>query len=341
LSQSGLAPVMVNLSGQDDGRQLDYSFSPASVSIPSNGTASSRLTVRAKQSLEEVDSRPFPFVVTASPADGSAGSVTAKGSLIQHRASPARLVLQPGEQRDPVQGVFQVSLFNPGQSAATFQLSASDLDGGCSYLFDTPVVNLKAGGQASTLLYVSPLQYLDAGEMIHTFSVSAQSSGDLTSAIRSEGRFIQAAIQRPGLVLSPSSQTSPGPAKFAIVVSNPRSTPLQIELRAYDPANQVKFRLVPTSLTIPPLSKATAQLEVFPVSGLLSGETKRVYAFSVAGYPANMPNPVVVEGSLLLVHGLTWRKLLPWLIAAVILMALGGAAILALAYFNYFPWPFP
>jgi hypothetical protein len=335
LSQTGQAPVTVNLSGQGDKSRLDLSCSPASVSIPAGGKVSSRLIVRSQQSLIEAESQVVPFVVTASPVDGMSEAANTQGRLVQLRAAPGELTLQPDEQRDPMTAVYTLSLFNRGQTAQTFRLTAGDSDGSCSYQFDTPSLNVPPNSQASTLLHVAPLQYLEGGEIIHTFTVTAQPAGITSPAIRSEGRFVQGAVQRIGLALSPTSQTSPGPAAFSVVVSNPRSTSLQIELRPYDTGNLCQFVIDPPTLSVPPLSQAVARLEVHPISELLPGETRRVCAFGVAGYPADMPNPVVVEGSLLMVHGFTWRRLLPYFIAAVIFLGIGGLAVLWLWYINF------
>jgi hypothetical protein len=336
LNQTGLTPVTVSLTGSDDNGWLDYSFSPPNVTVPAGGKASSRLTVGAKQSLTEMEARAVPFVVSASSADGVTAVATARGSLVQTRAAPGTLVLQPEEQRNPAQAVFVLRLLNPGASSQAFRLSASDSDGGCSYQFDAESVNVPPGREASTHLYVTPLQYLDGGAITHTFAVTARPVGSPGQALRAEGRYIQVAIQKPGLSLSPTSQSSAGPAAYSVVVSNPRPTPLHIELRPYDAENLCRFAINPSGLDIPPDSQAAARLEVDPASDLLRGESQRMCAFTVAGYSNDMPNPVVVEGSLLLVRGFTWRSLLPWVIAAVVILGIAGLVLLFFAYYYYF-----
>jgi hypothetical protein len=336
LNQTGLVPVTVSLSGHNDDGWLDYSFSPPNVTIPAGGKASSRLTVQAKQSLTEVEARSVPFVINASSADGVTAVATAKASLVQTRAAPGTLVLQPEEQRDPAQAVFVIRLLNPGQSPQSFRLSASDSDGGCSYQFDAESVNVPAGREAFTRLYVTPLQFLDGGAVTHTFAVMARPAGSPGLALRAEGRYIQVAIQKPGLSLSPTSQSSAGPAAYSVVISNPRLTPLHIELRPNDAENHCRFAINPSSLDIPPHSQATARLEVDPAADLLRGESQRMCTFTVAGYSSDMPNPVVVEGSLLLVSGLTWRRILPWAIAALVILGIAGVALLVLAYYVYY-----
>jgi len=49
---------------------------------------------------DRCETRPVPFVVTASSADGVTAVATAQGRLVQKRASPGTLLLQPDEQRD-------------------------------------------------------------------------------------------------------------------------------------------------------------------------------------------------------------------------------------------------
>jgi hypothetical protein len=166
--------------------------------------------------------------------------------------------------------------------------------------------------------------------------VTARPAGSPGLALRAEGRYVQLAIQKPGLSLSPTSQSSPGPAVYSVVVSNPRPTPLHIELRPNDPENLCRFAINPSGLDVPPHSQAAARLEVDPASDLLRGESQRMCTFNVAGYSSDMPNPVVVEGSLLLVQGLTWRRLLPWVIAAVVILGIAAITLLFVAYYFYY-----
>jgi hypothetical protein len=254
---------------------------------------------------------------------------------VQKRASPGTLLLQPDEQRDPAQAVFTLRLLNPGKSPQTFRLSASDSDGSCSYQFDAESINVPAGREAFTRVYVTPLQFLDGGAITHTFVVTARPSGNPTLALRGEARYVQVAIQKPGLSLTPTSQTSTGSAVYSVMVSNPRPTPLHIELRPSDAENLCRFAINPSGLDIAPLGQAAARLEVDPVSELLRGEAQRMCAFTVAGYSNEMPNSVVVEGSLLLVSGLTWRRLLPWIVAALFVLGIAGATLLVLLYLYY------
>ena len=228
-----------------------------------------------------------------------------------------------------------MQISNPSQAPQTYRLSANNSDGACSYQFDSESINVPAGRAAVTRLYVTPLQYLDGGAITHTFAVTARPLGSSASAVRAEARYVQLAIQKPGLTLSPTSQTSAGSAAYSVVVSNPRPTPLHIELRPSDPQNLCRFAINPSGLDVAPGAQAAARLEVDPAADLLRGEGQRMCTFTVAGYSSDMPNPVTVEGSLLLVRGMTWRRLLPWLIAGVILLGIAALALMALIYYNW------
>ena len=82
--------------------------------------------------------------------------------------------------------------------------------------------------------------------------------------------------------------------------------------------------------------QASARLEVHPTFQLLPAETNRACQFSVAAYPANQPTPILATGTLLLVHGFTWRKLLPFILGALVLLGLGAVVLIALLYQAYF-----
>jgi hypothetical protein len=57
----------------------------------------------------------------------------------------------------------------------------------------------------------------------------------------------------------------------------------------------------------------------------------------VLGYADYQPKPITVEGTLLLVHGFTWRKLLPLFIVALLILGAGGIAVLVLLWTRFMP----
>jgi len=334
-SQSGQSPLSVNLSARDESGVLDFTFSPAALTLPVDGKASSRLTVRSRQVVSGSDSLTYPFSISGLPSGGGAAAVSVSGRFVQLRPAPLKLLIQPDEIRDPGQASYQIRMDNPGATLLSYRLSATDPDNSCDFQFESRVLNVPANGEASTVLHVTPPSYLSGGEVIHTLRVSAQPSSGPGSPLIAEVRFIQTAGQPPALSITPASQTSAGPAVYTVTVVNPRPVPLQIELRAYDAGQLCQFTLEPASMNIPAMYQATARLDVNPVADLLAGESKRICAFSVAGYIDNQPAPILAEGTLLQVPGFTWRKLLPLFIAAIILLGVGAVVILALLYTQF------
>ena len=337
LSQTGQTSMSVALSARDAGGQLDYAFSPPSVVLPASGSASSRLLVRPRAALTGTDSLTIAFEVTAATGSGGAAAASAQGRFVQQRGVPAKLLLPGEDVRDPASAAFPLRIVNPGRSTAAYRLSASDPGGNCRCQFENPLLNIPAQGEAATVLYVSPLAFLNAGELIHTIQVTAQPVSGPGVSLTGSLRFIQTAGQPPVMTLSPASQTSPGPASYSVQVYNPRAVPLQIVLQPYDQNQQCQFVIDLPNLMVPAQGSASARLEVTPLGQLLSGETKRVYPFGVAGYVDNQPTPILAEGTLLQVHGFTWRKLLPIFVITFILLALGAAAVLTLLYLRFMP----
>lgn len=335
VSQTGQAPISVNLTASDAGALLDFAFTPASVLVPSAGSVSSRLTVRPRQALTTSDSLSIAFEVSAASGSGNSASVSTHGRFVQQRSAPVKLLLQTEDVRDPASASFTVKMVNPGRSPVSYRLSASDAGGSCQYQFERPVFSIPANGEASTVLRVSPLAFLNAGELVHTLQISAQPASGQGTTLTGALRYIQTTGHPPTLTISPASQTSAGPASYWIQIANPRSVPLQIALQPYDPNQQCRFAIDPSTLSIPAQNQASARLDVQPLGQLLSGESRRVYPFSIAGYVDNNPTPIVADGTLLLVHGFTWRKLLPLFITAFVLLSLGTIAILAMLYMRF------
>jgi hypothetical protein len=334
LSQTGTEPVAVSLVLQENSGWLAGVFSPTNLTIPPAGRVSSRLNLRARRPQTDSDSLPVPFTVAVIPAGGGP-AVTTQGQLVLRRAAPLQLALQPLEVSDAGRAVFSLRVHNPGQSPVTVRLTAGDADGGCTYPIEPPSLVVPARGEGNAVLTVVPRQLVDRGEIIHSFTVQALPAGG--SPLRVEGRYIQTASPAPALTLVPTSQTGPEAGVYSVQVHNPRAVPVQVALRPFDPGNQCQFSVEPQLLSLPPNGQAVARLEVRPASDLLPGERRRMCTFQVAGYVEGLPNPLVANGSFLLVEGLTWRKLLPYFVVGFVLLGLGALAVLVLAYMAYFP----
>ncbi|MFN3372757.1 MAG: hypothetical protein ACK44M_04215, partial [Chloroflexus sp.] len=74
VAQSGATPLRVNLSASDPEGGCIYTFDPAMLTLPPNGAATSRLTVRPRQALTTSETRAYTFSVTATALEGAAAA---------------------------------------------------------------------------------------------------------------------------------------------------------------------------------------------------------------------------------------------------------------------------
>jgi hypothetical protein len=338
-SQTGDAELSAALSAKDSGGLLDFIFTPATLHVPISGSAKGRLTVRPRQALSASDTLSIAFEVTATPGGGAGTAISAQGRFTQRRAAQVKMFVPSEDVRGPAGASYTIQFANPGSSATSYRLSAGDASANCQCQFAPATLTVPANGQASSLLRVIPIAALTAGELVHTIRVSAQPTSGLGASLTGALRYVQTADQPPTLAINPASQTSTGAVNYTLQIINPRSTPLQMALQPYDPNQQCRLTIDPPVLTIPAQSQAVARLNVEPLGQLLSGETRRVCTFNVAGYVDTNPTPLVAEGTLLLVHGFTWRKLLPLFLVAFALLGIGVVIIMVLLYWRFYYMP--
>ena len=338
-SQTGDAELSAALSAKDSGGLLDFIFTPATLRVPITGSALGRLTVRPRQALSASDTLSITFEVIATPSGGAGTAISTQGRFIQRRAAQVKMLVPSEDVRGPAGASFTIQFANPGSSATSYRLSAGDASANCQCQFEPATLTVPANGQANSLLRVTPVAALTAGELVHTIRVSAQPTSGLGASLTGALRYVQTADQPPTLAINPASQTSAGAATYTLQIVNPRSTPLQMALQPYDPNQQCRLTIDPSVLTIPAQSQAVARLNVEPLGQLLSGETRRVCTFNVAGYVDANPTPLVAEGTLLLVHGFTWRKLLPLFLVAIVLLGIGAVIIMVLLYWRFYYMP--
>ncbi|MBI4786723.1 MAG: hypothetical protein HY782_06735 [Chloroflexi bacterium] len=321
LTQSGSTPLGVTLAASGDQAACNFTFHPPTLLVPPQGTVSSRLTVSARQPLAGVDSRTWPFTVTATATEGAAGKSQAQARFIQKQIPPLALALTPPRQSGPGMVSYTVRISNPSQSNAVVRVAASDSQGACRYQFDPASLTVPAGGAATATLQVTPLRYhSDPGDKPHVFTVRAEPTEGLLPPAKGEGTFLQTAMERPVMSLSPSSQSSAGAATYTVLISNPRTTPLQVELKPSAGDGMSEIAVNPTHTTVPAHGHATARLTVRPTSGLLPGETRRTCAFSVQLHAPDLEEPIKSDGSLVQVQGVQVGRILG--IAAVGALAL-------------------
>ena len=311
ITQSGATPLGVNLNASGDQAACNYTFNPATLLIPPHGSANSRLTVSARQTLSGVDTRTYPFTVSATTTEGAAAKSQAQARFIQKQIPPLEIALTPPRQSGPGTVNYTIRLTNPSQASATMRLSASDTEGACRYQFDPVVLSVPAGGAATATLQVTPLRYhSDPGDKAHVFTVRAEPTEALQSAVQAQGTLLQTAMERPVMSVSPSSQSSSGAATFTVLISNPRPTPMQVEIQPSATDGMTELTINPTHVSVPPHGNATARLTARPTSRLLPGETRRTCAFTVQVHAADLDAPVKANGSLVQVQGMQVGRLL-------------------------------
>ncbi|TMC58224.1 MAG: hypothetical protein E6J26_05260, partial [Chloroflexi bacterium] len=246
VTQSGASAVNVGLEASDAEGVLTYTFDPATLFVPAGGVASSRLNVRARRGLTGGDSRTYPFTISATPSDGTSAAATQQGRFVQRRTPPLALTIDPQEQTAPASARYTVHVGNGSEMETTVRLSASEVETSCRFQFTPATLAVPPQSQAQATLDVSALQlHADPGDIIHTFTVRAEPSGDLLMPAETSARFVQSAMELPAVALIPPSASSSGGASYIVQVTNPQAVPVDVGLRAYDAANQVALRVDP------------------------------------------------------------------------------------------------
>ena len=226
IAQSGSSAVQVSLEAADSEDAASYVFDPVTVSVPANGETRSKLTVRAKKRLTGIDSRAYPFTVTATAAEGLSRSTTAQGFFVQRLAPALKLSLTPKEQTAPDQATYTVNVANPSQVEVVVKLAAGDDESACRYQFSAPSLTIPAGTDRPSTLTVNPLQLTAApGQIVHNFTVRAEPVGELVTAAQVNGKYTQTPVDLPLLTVLPASQSSSGGATYTVQVANRRGTP--------------------------------------------------------------------------------------------------------------------
>lgn len=319
VAQSGAAPLRVNLSASDPEGSCTYTFDPAVLTIPPNGAATSRLTVRPRQALTTSDARTYTFSVTATALEGAAAASQAQGRFVQRRVPPVQVALTPARQTGPAQVTYTLRIANPSQVEATFNLSGSDVGSVCRYQFAPASVTIPPSGEAQVTLTVTPLQYhTGLGDKIVNFSVRAQSVEEFLPPAQVDGQYVQTAMEPPELAITPSSQSASRSATYTLQVNNPHAIPLDVQFQPSDASGQCSFTVIPPRVEVPPNSQATARLVVRPTSKLLPGEARRNCPFKVEARVADLAEPSVVEASLTQLPGFR----VPWGLVARIALPL-------------------
>ena len=327
VTQSGDAPMNVSLEASDVEDAATYTFDPVSLYLPAGGSATSKLTIRARRGLTGVDTRTYAFTVTGTSAEGTTKAATAQGFLIQKQTPPIALSIAPSDQTAPDQALFTLSLNNPTPAPTIVKLTAADTDSTCRFTFSNAALNVPANGTAQATLTVAPLKLSSMpAPILHNFTVRAEPSGELLLPSEVSAKFTQTALNLPTLTLTPASQSSSGGANYTVQVTSKRAAPLDVELRAYDPANMVTLALQPALLKVPPNGSARAKLSAKPTGALLKGESRRSNEFTVEARVVGLEDVAATKGTLVQMPGANFTRFLPLALGILAIVCLCGLA---------------
>lgn len=188
---------------------------------------------------------------------------------------------------------------------------------------EPPVVNLNPGESAPVLIRFAPPResYVHAGAV--PFGVRVVSREDPHGSVVEEGVVTVGAFTDVAAELVPAKAEGSRSAKFEVAVDNVGNAPAVLRLRAFDPEDDLDFRLDRTEVVLPPGSTTFVRLRAKPRRTYLRGEPQR-HPFQVEVAP-QQGEPLLAGGTML------QRQLLPkWLLPALIALLLLAGALAAL-----------
>jgi hypothetical protein len=290
--------LQIDLSAADQDDACDYIFQPPLVLLPSRNSAASILLVSPRTLLKPGARKTYTFRVVATSRDGNIPPQRVEARLTQIPPGPLTLTLRPQVQTADLEAEYAVVVANPTAVEAVLDLSASDPEEGCEYLFEPQRITIPPEAEGRSLLKIKAKSYFDEeGSKSHSFSVSATRARDLVPTVTATGQF----IQRPRKVvleLLPPQQSSTAVARYLVRARNPRSASVTLSLQVADEADALLFALTPTVLTLHPQEEATANLAIEPKDRLLSGEQRRAHKFTVTAQVGGSEKTIAASGVL-------------------------------------------
>lgn len=192
------------------------------------------------------------------------------------------------------------------------------------------VVNLLPAAEATVVVRFRPPRTAEvaAGEV--PFGIRVNSREDPDGSVVEEGTLDIGPLTDVRIELAPRRAWGRLGANFEVVVDNGGNRPMDVQLFASDPDQQLRFRLVRSDVTLEPGTTAFVGLRVRPFDHFLRGPD-RTYPFHVAATGAG-PVPISAEGAMI------QRALLPkWLMAALALLLAALIALVALWFTIFKP----
>jgi hypothetical protein len=178
---------------------------------------------------------------------------------------------------------FQVLLSSAANANADvwLDLSASDQDRACDYIFNPREVLLPARQRVASALRVQPRSVLKAGERKqYTFHVQAAPRMAGLPAQSVDGRLTQTGVAPVNVGLQPQVQSAEMEADYMVQVANPSAVDVSLVFSADDPEMACDYTFLPDRRYVPANGTSSTRLHV-KARAANRGQASRPIAFTV------------------------------------------------------------
>jgi type II secretory pathway pseudopilin PulG len=233
--------------------------------------------------------------------------------------SSSALSVTPGDET-----FCSVVVANSGQVVEEFAIDVVG-EAAAWAVAEPPSVSLMPGQSATVNVRFRPPRSADVGAQSVPFGIRVSSRDDPYGSVVEEGVVEVAPFTAIDAELVPAKAEGSRKAKYEVAVDNTGNHPVNIELRALDPEDNLDFRFERNRFALDPGTAAFIGLQARPRRRFLRGHPQRhrfqVLIFSGEG------EPFVLDGTMV------QRQLLPrWLLPALIAL-LAVIAVLAALWF--------
>jgi type II secretory pathway pseudopilin PulG len=191
---------------------------------------------------------------------------------------------------------------------------------------EPPSVSLMPGESATVNVRFRPPRSAEVAAQSVPFGVRVSSRDDPYGSVVEEGAVEVAPFTAIDAELVPAKAEGSRRAKYEVAVDNTGNHPVDVQLRALDPEDELDFRFERDQFALDPGTAAFIGLQAKPRRRFLRGQPQR-HRFQVVVYPGQ-GEPIAVDGTMV------QRQLLPkWLLPALIAL-LAATAVLAALWFT-------
>lgn len=232
--------------------------------------------------------------------------------------SPASVPVVPGDS-----ATCSVRVRNTGAVVDSFTVTVLGEAAGWTTVAP-PMLSLFPGAEGTVELHFAPPRKPSVTAGTLDFGVKVVPSEDPDGSVVEEAALEVLPFRELTARITPRTSEAKRHARHEVVVDNRGNAPLEAELTASDPDEQLAFDLRPVSLTVPPGQSARATVKVAARKGFARGADKhRPFQVRVTAGPAD--TPTLLDATLVQKPGLP-RFVLP-LVGAVVAVALMAAVL--------------